>query len=122
MALNEARLATSAGATDRADAAWERVLAIDPTTPEVLAGAGGYWLERGDVDRAADLVDRGMAVAGDDARLWVALGEVREAGEDAAGAREAFQRAIELDPGVRGAAEGLERVNGLAAADAAPGR
>jgi len=121
VALNEARLAASAGDTERADAAWERVLAIDPTTPEVLASAGAYWLERGDVERARDLVDRGMAVADDDARLWVALGEVREAGRDTAGAREAFQRAIELDPEVRGAAEGLDRVNGVAAADPGPG-
>lgn len=113
-ALNVARLQASLGQLEQADRAWEQVLQIDPKTPEVLAEAGRYWLARGEVDRAGDLVEQAVATREDDAYLWVSLGEVRAAAQDTAAARAAFQRALEIDPLVEGGAEGLARVNGLA--------
>lgn len=113
-ALNVARLHASLGQESQADRAWDRVLEIDPTTPEVLAEAAGYLLGRGEVERAGQLVERAVDVRADDARLWVSLGEVRAAAADTDAARAAFQRALEIDPLVEGGAEGLARLDGLA--------
>lgn len=107
-ALNVARLQAALEQTDAADASWERVLEIDPTTPQVLAEAGRYRLSRGDVAEARELVERAVAMNGEEAAFWVALGEVREASEDVDGARAAFERALELDPEARGAAAALD--------------
>ncbi|MPZ88536.1 MAG: hypothetical protein GEU81_10770 [Nitriliruptorales bacterium] len=113
-ALSVAMLSADAGDTDRADRWWERALEIDPLTPEVLSDAATYWLGRGDVERAADLIMRAVEVRADDAALWVVLGEVRAAKHDLGAAREAFERAVELNPEVQGGAEGLARLEGLA--------
>lgn len=107
-ALNVARLQAALDQDDAADASWERVLEIDPTTPEVLAEAGRYRLSRGDVGGARQLVERAVEMNDDDPAFWVALGQVREASEDVDGARAAFERALELDPEAQGAAAALD--------------
>jgi len=113
-ALNVARLSTTLGQPEQADDWWERVLDLDPTTPEVLVEASAHWLARGDSARAEELAQRAVAVRDSDATLWVALGQARAAAQDTAAAREAFQRALELNPQVEGGAEGLAQLEGLA--------
>jgi len=113
-ALNVARLSATLDQPEQADDWWQRVLRLDPTTPEVLVEASAHWLARGDAARAQELAQRAVAVRGSDAALWVALGQARAAAQDTAAAREAFQRALELNPQVEGGAEGLARLDGLA--------
>lgn len=113
-ALSVARLEAQLGRLDEADATWDRILQIDPQTPEVLAEAGTYRLGRGDVELADQLLERAVEMRGDDATLWVALGQVRAAARDTEQARAAFQRALQLDPQVQGGMEGLAQLDAVA--------
>lgn len=112
-ALNVARLSAITGDVVAADRWWRIVLQIDPRTPEVLVEGASYWLGRGDVAQAADLVERAVDAKADDAAFWVTLGNVRVAEQDLGAAREAFERAVQLNPEVEGGAEGLSRLEGL---------
>jgi predicted TPR repeat methyltransferase len=73
--------------------------------------------ERGDREGAADLLAQAVEIAPQFASGWFALGELREALGDQAGARAAFARAQAADPDdVHGAALRLVRL-GASAAD-----
>ena len=111
-ALNLGRVAVTLERPDEAERWYGRALQIDPTTPEVLAEVGRFELEQGDVAVATGLLERAVALRGDHPGWWAALGEARSAEGDAQGAREAFERALELDPDTPDAAEGLERLVG----------
>jgi len=87
------------------------VLAIDPKTPDVLVEVGRYKLSRGDPAAAAELIGKAVALRGDIAAYWVALGEAREAQGSPEEARQAFQQALALDPQVAGAIEGIARLD-----------
>jgi predicted TPR repeat methyltransferase len=74
--------------------------------------------ERGDREGAADLLAQAVEIAPEFASGWFALGELREALGDHAGARAAFARAQAADPDdVHGAALRLARL-GTSGADA----
>ena len=53
---------------------------------------------RGDLAAAADLLAQTLERAPDFSAAWFALGEIRERLGDRGGAREAFRRALALDP------------------------
>lgn len=109
--LNLARLASKLEKPEEAGRWYDRALVIDPKTPEVLAQVGEYEAEHGDPERAERLLEEAVAV--DDERQadwWVALGDARSASGDDAGARKAYERALDIDPDAEGAAEALDQL------------
>jgi putative inorganic carbon (hco3(-)) transporter len=63
--LNVARLSVELGDLDRAAAAYDAVLAIDPSTPEVLVEVGEFRLEHGDAEGGRALLDRAAELEGE---------------------------------------------------------
>ncbi len=108
--VNIGRLAVQLGDEGKADRAYVRALELDPTTPEVLVEVGQHWLRRGDLAAASALLERAVSARDDNAAWWVALGAARSADGDVPGAREAYQRALDLDPASAAAAEALARL------------
>lgn len=110
-ALNLASLAVKLDKVDEAERWYDRALKIDPKTPEVLAQAGGYHADHGDPERAAKLLEKAVAVDDEgQADWWVTLGNARSASGDDAGARQAYERALEIDPDAQEAAEALDQL------------
>ena len=58
-------------------------------------------LERGEIAEAREAVAEGLAIHPDNAGMYLVLGAVRLAEDDRAGALEALERAVELDPAAR---------------------
>ncbi len=112
--INAARLSASLGQMEEASRLWERVLEVDPKTPEVLVDVGRFFLSAGELERAGELLQYVVEARPDEAPYWVAFGELREAQEDAAAAKEAYERAVELDPEVAGGQARLDRVSTVA--------
>jgi predicted TPR repeat methyltransferase len=78
--------------------------------------------ERGDREGAADLLAQAVEIAPQFASGWFALGELREALGDNAGARDAFARAQAADPDdLHGAALRLARLGASAAEEMSAG-
>jgi predicted TPR repeat methyltransferase len=78
--------------------------------------------ERGDQEGAADLLAQAVEIAPQFASGWFALGELREALGDNAGARDAFARAQAADPDdAHGAALRLVRLGASAAEEMSAG-
>lgn len=108
--LNLARVAVIMDRHDVAGRWYARVLEIDPTTPAVLAEVGRYRLTQGQAESATGLLERAVGLRDDQAEWWVTLGQARSAEGDEQGARQAFQRALEINPSQQDAAEALERL------------
>lgn len=95
-ALNTARVAAALDRHDRADAAYRRVLTIDPHTPVVLVEVARHHLTRGRTGEAVALLERAVATDSDLADAWAALADARTAAGDTAGADAARDRAAAL--------------------------
>lgn len=109
--LNLATLAVKIDEVDEAARWYDRALTIDPKTPEVLAQVGEYHAEHGDPQRAAELLEEAVAVDDEDqADWWVTLGDARSASGNDTGARQAYERALEIDPDAQEAAEALDQL------------
>ncbi|HVL98458.1 MAG TPA: O-antigen ligase family protein [Egibacteraceae bacterium] len=108
--MNLARVAVSIDRHEEAAHWYARALELDPSTPIILVEVGRYWLAQGDVTDANALLERAVHLRGDQADWWVALGEARSADGDDEGAKEAFERALELNPAHEGAVQALERL------------
>jgi cytochrome c-type biogenesis protein CcmH/NrfG len=76
----------------------------------VLAEVGRSELRRDEPQRAAELLERAVRLKDGRAQWWVALGRARRATDDISGARQAFQRALDIDPQAEGAEKALERL------------
>lgn len=104
--------AASAGLTAEALAAFDHALAINPACGDCRHRKGIIYLTewwRG--DPVAEL-DAAAALTPGDAAIWSDLGVARVQSGDRAGAREAFIRALTLQPTLRTAQENLARLEG----------
>lgn len=78
---------------------WYRLAAQrDPRDPPVLNAAASYLGATGDLRAAEELLRRSAALRADSA-TFALLGRARAAMDDVAGAREALEQALALDPG-----------------------
>ena len=129
-----ARLLTS-GHLDSARALYQQVLSVQSASVVALRSLAYIARQRGQAGQAAGYIARAIAAQPADPKLRVAHAQLLKAGGDMAGARAAFQAAIDLDPccvdawlglGVllraqgelNGALECCERVRELAPEDA----
>ncbi len=69
-----------------------------PLEPLPRLGLAQLWLEADDVPRARRVLDDLLRIAPNFARGWLALGETQRKGNDLAGARASYDRALELEP------------------------
>lgn len=93
-------------AGDRAEAgrAFDQAVEFAPARAEIRLGVARAWLSgdaRDDARRAADVLLRAAELAPDLAAVHSLLGRAREQTGDDAGAAEAYDRALRLDPGQR---------------------
>jgi predicted O-linked N-acetylglucosamine transferase (SPINDLY family) len=86
------------GAVDAAHRRLAEAIEAAPAYSEARAALASLRRERGDADGAALLCREGLAMGERDVVLWRALGLCELARHDAAAAREAFVRALELAP------------------------
>jgi aspartate beta-hydroxylase len=95
--LAEAVRARSAGQTDRAEAGFRAVLALDPGHPAALNALGAVYLGKGDAAQAAAMFERATAVDPKAAPLWINLAKAqRMLGKDEP-ERAALLQVLELD-------------------------
>lgn len=93
----------------------ERAIAIDATNPYAFYFLGQAHFERGTYAQALAFADRAAALGARSDASWVARSHLLRAGIlEKVGrfseARSAFRQALEADPGIPGAAEGLDRL------------
>ena len=86
------------GDTARSLALMNAAVAANAADPELWLFRGRYRVERGDCRGAVQDFDRALALAPDNAAAFGASGVARLCAGDRAGARRAFERAIQIDP------------------------
>ena len=92
------------GRVEEAVAAFEHVVRRDAKYAPAYAQLGKLYLLQGRDEHAAEILQRGFAVDGDNLELWVGLAEFHYGRQDWLRCRAAYQRAVELapnDPGLR---------------------
>jgi predicted O-linked N-acetylglucosamine transferase (SPINDLY family) len=104
----------AAGEMQAAEAAYHRVLEINPRRESALLGLAGLLIGRGDAVAARDLLLRCCGIAPHRADVWDTLGIALQSAGDAALAESAFARAQELAP--RALEYALHRVEAACAA------
>src|SRR5680860_836272 len=108
--INIGRVATTLDDHGTAAKAFERLLQVDPTTPETLQEVASYRANRQDYAAAEELMERAVSVSTDSPELWTQLGNIRARNGDTEAARAAYERALELDPDAEEAGQALERL------------
>jgi aspartate beta-hydroxylase len=96
--LQVARNAAAQNRLDEADAAFTRVLELEPTQLEALNYSAQRALLAGQAQRAIELLERATAVEANNAELWKNLGLARIAAGAPQQARANLRRATEVDP------------------------
>jgi Flp pilus assembly protein TadD len=86
------------GDTARSLALMNAAVAANAADPELWLFRGRYRVERGDCRGAVQDFDRALALAPDNAGAFGASGVAKLCAGDRAGARRAFERAIQIDP------------------------
>lgn len=87
-----------AGHAEQADAAWRRVLELDPRHASALDAVGDRAFRRGDLATALDCYKRLVEVDGSDTQQWINLAIVCQRLGDAKGEEEALTSALSVDP------------------------
>lgn len=96
----EQALATARAARSRdAQAAWEAVLAIQPTSSEALEELAWLAINRRQNAQARDYARRAVAIDATLSRAWVTLGAALQELDDSAGARLAYQSCVDHGDG-----------------------
>jgi protein O-GlcNAc transferase len=98
--LRLAEAARAVGRMEEAEAAYRRVLAINPRREAALLGLAGLLLMRGEANSARDLLLRCCGIAPQRADAWDTLGIALHWASDSDLAESAFARAQELAPKV----------------------
>ncbi len=98
------------GELEEAAALGARLTGRDAANPNPAANTARALARLGRAAEAASYAEEATRRAPERADLFVLLGNTRGMAGDLAGAGEAFQAALELDPGSREAAEGLAKV------------
>jgi tetratricopeptide (TPR) repeat protein len=111
----EGRVQLESGDSDAALERFERAIAIDPTNLYAYYFLGEVHLQRGNYEQAITFADRAVALSTNGDHAWLARacalqGQVYEAAGRFADARDAYQRALQANPGEPSAVAGLGRV------------
>jgi tetratricopeptide (TPR) repeat protein len=109
--VEAASAAEQAGDLDAARVLYQRAVEVDPLNPVTLAAAAGFELRHSGAEQARQLLDAAVKTLPDEALLWAILGDARAVTDDPAGARQAYERALELDPAQQVAVEGLTKLD-----------
>ena len=83
---------------DKVDETLDLAVEENPKTPEAYILKAGRLISLDRVQEAGDVLTQGLKVAGENARLYVALGEVAVSQKNPDAARGYFAKAITLDP------------------------
>jgi YaiO family outer membrane protein len=105
-----ARLHALMGRPEHAEAVYRSILAVQPQHVDALIGLGNALVTLGELDDAADALNRAEALAADKPALLTAQGRLHQAGNHTTLALAYFMRALALDPGnaeARAAADAL---------------
>ncbi|MCW2680493.1 MAG: hypothetical protein JWM62_1894, partial [Frankiales bacterium] len=97
-ARNAARSAEDAGDLEPARELHARALELDPRGPTTVLAAATFELRHEGAARAEALLEDLLTVLPERADAWAALGDARAALGNSGGAREAYQRALQLQP------------------------
>jgi tetratricopeptide (TPR) repeat protein len=119
--LNLARADVQAGRFARAEREYRRAAILDPAGAEAPAGVAGMLLRAGDAPSAVAWARLALGRAPRSAALHLTLGDALQAAGDAGAAEQAWERALELDPGQRAARERLQALGAERARGGAPG-
>jgi tetratricopeptide (TPR) repeat protein len=112
-ALFAARQAEDAADVDSARRWYREAVERDPNDPPVLNQAASFLLGAGDAQPAEALLERSVALRAEPVSL-VILGQARGLQGDVAGARDAFERALELEPSNEAAERALQALEASA--------
>jgi uncharacterized protein (TIGR02996 family) len=85
-----------------------RALELKPADGAITDSLGWVYFKQGRLTEAAGQLRRATELLPKDAVIWDHLGDALRALGDGAGAREAYRKAIEIDPGAASAREKLE--------------
>jgi YaiO family outer membrane protein len=93
-----ARLHALMGRPEHAEAVYRSILAVQPQHVDALIGLGNALVTLGQLDDAADALNRAEALAADRPALLTAQGRLHQAGNHTTLALAYFMRALALDP------------------------
>ena len=76
----------------------QKALDFDDSNPEIYKVASHILLDADEHARAAELLEKGVALKPNDFLMWLRLGYARGSGGDLQGARAAYEKALQLAP------------------------
>jgi putative inorganic carbon (HCO3(-)) transporter len=115
-ALKEvAVIAEVEGQLDLSRSRFQRAVELDPLNPDTVLAAATFELRHSGAREALALLERTVEQLPGVAALWATLGDARAVLEDAAGARQAYERALELEPTQQVASDGLAKLSASSA-------
>ena len=103
--------AETEGELDRSREHFRRTVELDPLNPEVVVAAATFELRHSGAADALRLLEGTVRRLPAEATLWATLGDARAVLDDEAGARTAYERALQLQPGEATAIRGLEKLD-----------
>jgi O-antigen ligase/Flp pilus assembly protein TadD len=109
--VRAATLAEEAGDLDDAREKYRRAHEIDPLNPGTLQAATTFELRHSGAKEARALLEEAVRHLPEAPALWGTLGDARALLGDKDGARQAYQRALELEPGQPTATAGLAKLD-----------
>jgi tetratricopeptide (TPR) repeat protein len=110
--VEAARLAEAQGDLTDARAKYERALEADPLGPLTIVAATTFELRHSGATEARRTLEDAVRLLPQEAPLWATLGDARAVLGASAAAREAYERALVLEPGQPVAVQGLEKLDG----------
>jgi putative inorganic carbon (HCO3(-)) transporter len=110
-----AALAETDGQLERSRALYQRAIELDPLNPDTLVAAASFKLRHSGAEDAWRLLEQAVEDLPKQPNLWATLGDARAVLGDVEGARQAYERALDLDPAQQIAVEGLDKLAGTSA-------
>jgi tetratricopeptide (TPR) repeat protein len=109
--LFAADLAVGAGDIEEARRLFDRALVMDPSNGATILRWATFTREHGDAKAAQTRLERATRDLPGEVLLWAALGDVRLAAGDKAGARSAYEQALVVDPTHQPAKDALQTLD-----------